>query len=55
MLSASQPRPELPEYSSLWGPMDTELPKVASGKESLQDGVKSLTEAMAKLVPDFSK
>ncbi|WP_371792449.1 extracellular solute-binding protein [Streptomyces sp. NBC_01471] len=55
VLGASQPRPELPEYSSLWGPMDTELPKVADGKESLQDGVKALNEAMAKLVPDFTK
>ncbi|NDZ77907.1 extracellular solute-binding protein [Streptomyces sp. SID10853] len=55
VLGASQPRPELPEYSSLWGPMDTELPKVADGKESLRSGVKALNEAMAKLVPDFTK
>ena len=25
VLAAAQPRPALPEYSSLWGPLDTEL------------------------------
>ena len=42
VLPAAQPRPELPEYSSLWTPMDTELPKVADGKESVADATKSL-------------
>ncbi|WEO97812.1 extracellular solute-binding protein [Streptomyces sp. FXJ1.172] len=55
VLSASQPRPELPEYSSLWGPLDTELPKVAGGKESLDTGLSNAEVAIAKLVPDFSK
>ncbi|GHB26150.1 sugar ABC transporter substrate-binding protein [Streptomyces xanthochromogenes] len=55
VLAAARPRPELPEYSSLWTPMDTELPKVADGKESVADATKSLQQDMAKLVPDFTK
>jgi arabinogalactan oligomer/maltooligosaccharide transport system substrate-binding protein len=55
VLAAAQPRPALPEYSSLWGPLDTELPKIAGGKESLDKGLSNAELAMAKLVPDFSK
>ncbi|MEU9665863.1 extracellular solute-binding protein [Streptomyces bobili] len=55
VLSAAQPRPALPEYSSLWGPLDTELPKIAGGKVSLDKGLSSAETAIAKLVPDFSK
>ncbi|WP_055489722.1 extracellular solute-binding protein [Streptomyces sp. TP-A0356] len=55
VLSAAQPRPALPEYSSLWGPLDTELPKIAGGKESLDQGLSNARLAIAKLVPDFSK
>ncbi|MCX3062000.1 extracellular solute-binding protein [Streptomyces beihaiensis] len=55
VLGAAQPRPELPEYSSLWGPMDQELPKIATGKESLDKGVGNLETSFAKLVPGFSK
>ncbi|MEU2284023.1 extracellular solute-binding protein [Streptomyces sp. NPDC013178] len=55
VLSAAQPRPALPEYSSLWGPLDTELPKIAGGKESLDKGLSNAETAIAKLVPDFSK
>ncbi|GAA3109369.1 extracellular solute-binding protein [Streptomyces echinatus] len=55
VLSAAQPRPALPEYSSLWGPLDTELPKVASGKESLDKGLDNAELAISKLVSDFSK
>ncbi|MET9500341.1 extracellular solute-binding protein [Streptomyces sp. NPDC006622] len=55
VLSAAQPRPALPEYSSLWGPLDTELPKIAGGKESLDKGLSTAETAIAKLVPDFSK
>ncbi|WP_155055045.1 extracellular solute-binding protein [Streptomyces blattellae] len=55
VLPAAQPRPALPEYSSLWGPLDTELPKIASGKESLDEGLSTAETAIAKLVPDFSK
>ncbi|MFE9687003.1 extracellular solute-binding protein [Streptomyces sp. NPDC002701] len=55
VLSAAQPRPALPEYSSLWGPLDTELPKIAGGKTSLDKGLSSAETAIAKLVPDFSK
>ncbi|MFF9121879.1 extracellular solute-binding protein [Streptomyces sp. NPDC014889] len=55
VLSAAQPRPALPEYSSLWGPLDTELAKVAAGKESLDKGLDNAELAISKLVPDFAK
>ncbi|MEU0054696.1 extracellular solute-binding protein [Streptomyces sp. NPDC006184] len=55
VLASAQPRPALPEYSSLWGPLDTELPKIASGRESLDKGLSNVELAIAKLVPDFSK
>ncbi|GAB2840602.1 extracellular solute-binding protein [Streptomyces deserti] len=55
VLSAAQPRPELPEYSSLWGPLDTELNSIAGGKKSLDKGLSDAELAIAKLVPDFSK
>ncbi|XUL87677.1 extracellular solute-binding protein [Streptomyces galilaeus] len=55
VLSAAQPRPALAEYSSLWGPLDTELPKIAGGKESLTKGLSNAELAIQKLVPDFSK
>ncbi|WLW55601.1 extracellular solute-binding protein [Streptomyces sp. YU58] len=55
VLPAAQPRPALPEYSSLWGPLDSELPQIAGGKESLDEGLGKAKTAIAKLVPDFSK
>ncbi|OLZ69321.1 sugar ABC transporter substrate-binding protein [Streptomyces sp. IMTB 2501] len=55
VLTAAQPRPELPEYSSLWVPLDTELSKIAGGKEPLDQGLSNAEVAIAKLVPDFSK
>ncbi|WP_320775403.1 extracellular solute-binding protein [Streptomyces sp. CRN 30] len=55
VLSAAQPRPELPEYSSLWTPLDDELPLMASGKKSLDEGLSDAETSFAKLVPDFSK
>ncbi|MFI5974747.1 extracellular solute-binding protein [Streptomyces sp. NPDC051452] len=55
VLAAAQPRPALPEYSSLWGPLDTELPKIAGGKESLDKGLGNAELAIAKLVPGFTK
>ncbi|GAA2880927.1 extracellular solute-binding protein [Streptomyces mexicanus] len=55
VLPAARPRPALPEYSSLWTPLDTELPKIADGKESLDKGLSNAETAISKLVPDFSK
>lgn len=55
VLDAARPRPALPEYSSLWTPMDSELPKIAGGKESLDAGLADIETAMAKLLPDYSK
>ncbi|MEU6085822.1 extracellular solute-binding protein [Streptomyces sp. NPDC047085] len=55
VLAAAQPRPALPEYSSLWGPLDTELPKIAGGKESLDKGLSNAELAISKLVTGYSK
>jgi arabinogalactan oligomer/maltooligosaccharide transport system substrate-binding protein len=55
VLPAAQPRPALPEYSSLWTPLDDELPQIAGGKKSLDEGLGDAEAAIAKLVPDFSK
>ena len=55
VLAAAQPRPALPEYSSIWGPLDDELPQIAGGKKSLDKGLTDAETSIAKLVPDFSK
>ncbi|MFF4114129.1 extracellular solute-binding protein [Streptomyces sp. NPDC001714] len=55
VLSSAQPRPALAEYSSLWGPVGTELTKIAGGKESLDKGLSNAELGIEKLVPDFSK
>ncbi|TQL68221.1 carbohydrate ABC transporter substrate-binding protein (CUT1 family) [Nocardioides albertanoniae] len=55
VLPAAQPRPELPEYSSLWAPMDQELPKIASGAEPLDKGLATVERSFADLLPSFSK
>ncbi|EKX62413.1 extracellular solute-binding protein [Streptomyces ipomoeae] len=55
VLGTAQPRPELPEYGSLWTALDTELLAIAGGKESLDKGLSNAETAIAKLVPDFSK
>ncbi|NEY36500.1 extracellular solute-binding protein [Streptomyces sp. PRKS01-65] len=55
VLSAARPRPALPEYSSLWVPLDDELPKIAGGDESLDKGLRNVETAITKLVPDFAK
>lgn len=38
VLAAAQPRPELPEYSSLWGPLDTELLAIMRRQEVPRQG-----------------
>lgn len=55
VLASAQPRPALPEYSSLLTPLDTELNSIAGGKESLDKGLSNVEVSIAKLVPDFSK
>ncbi len=54
VLDVARPRPELAEYSSLWAPLDSELPKVAAGKETLDKGLDNADIAMAKLLPGFT-
>ncbi|MFF5588029.1 extracellular solute-binding protein [Streptomyces hygroscopicus] len=56
VLSAARPRPELPEYSSLWSPLDEELPKAAGGKESIDKVISSVVTQYGKILPDgFAK
>ncbi|GHI51958.1 hypothetical protein Srubr_18040 [Streptomyces rubradiris] len=55
VLAAAQPRPALPEYSSLWVPLDTELAKVAGGKESLDKGLGNAELAISELLDGFGK
>ncbi|MEU8601721.1 extracellular solute-binding protein [Streptomyces parvulus] len=55
VLPAARPRPALPEYGSLWAPLDEQLPQIAGGKKSLDEGMGDAEAAIAKLVPDFSK
>ncbi|MFE5210397.1 extracellular solute-binding protein [Streptomyces sp. NPDC056600] len=55
VLPAAQPRPELPEYGSLFGKLDAELPAVASGKKTLDKGLTAIETEMAKLLPGFTK
>ncbi|MBO1334457.1 extracellular solute-binding protein [Streptomyces sp. VRA16 Mangrove soil] len=50
-LSVASPRQELPEYSSLWGPLDTELPKAASGKEGVDKALSDVVTQYGKLLP----
>ncbi|MQY14756.1 putative ABC transporter-binding protein [Streptomyces sp. RB5] len=53
--SSSQPRPDLPEYSTLLGDAFAQnLTKILQGKTSTQDGLDTIAGEFKKLVPDFS-
>lgn len=52
VLATARPRPELPEYSSLWGPLDEALPQAASGKEPLEKAISDVVRQYGKLLPD---
>ena len=54
ILKDSVPRPSLPEYSSLYGPFGTDYTKILAGQESIQSGLKTSAQAIAKLVPGFA-
>ncbi|WP_354639117.1 extracellular solute-binding protein [Kitasatospora camelliae] len=55
VLSAAQPRPELPEYSSLFGPFGTNLGKIVQGQSDTKAGLDAAAVDYAKLLPGFSK
>ncbi|WP_035851595.1 extracellular solute-binding protein [Kitasatospora azatica] len=55
ILPAAQPRPELPEYSSLFTSLGTNLGKIAQNQEGIQAGLDATAGDYAKLLPDFAK
>ncbi|MCD0483822.1 extracellular solute-binding protein [Streptacidiphilus sp. ASG 303] len=55
VLSVAQPRPELPEYSSLFASLATNYNKILSGGESTQAGLDATAADYQKLLPGFSK
>ncbi|MFB7669106.1 extracellular solute-binding protein [Kitasatospora sp. NPDC056138] len=55
ILPVAQPRPELPEYSSLFTPLGTDLVKIAQDQASTQSGLDSAATDFAKLLPGFGK
>ncbi|GAA1171163.1 arabinogalactan oligomer/maltooligosaccharide transport system substrate-binding protein [Kitasatospora gansuensis] len=55
ILAAAQPRPELPEYSSLFGSIGTNLGKIVQDQSSTQAGLDATAVDYLKLLPGFSK
>ncbi|MGF1425882.1 extracellular solute-binding protein [Kitasatospora sp. LaBMicrA B282] len=55
ILSVAQPRPALPEYSSLYTSLSTNLGKIATGQQGIQPGLDATAQDYAKLLPDFAK
>ncbi|GAA0704143.1 extracellular solute-binding protein [Kitasatospora atroaurantiaca] len=55
ILSSAQPRPELPEYSSLFGSIGTNLGKIVQNQSSTQAGLDATAVDYAKLLPGFGK
>jgi len=53
ILSAGVPRPAVPEYSSLYTPMQTDLVKMLDGQESVPTGLHNIDLAAKKLLPDY--
>ncbi|WP_327070154.1 extracellular solute-binding protein [Kitasatospora sp. NBC_01250] len=55
ILNVAQPRPALPEYSSLFTSLSTNLGKIAQGQQGIQSGLDASAQDYTKLLPDFSK
>ncbi|MFC4610052.1 extracellular solute-binding protein [Streptomyces maoxianensis] len=51
---SARPRPELPEYSSLFADLGTNLAKILQGQVSTQKGLDATAESYKKLLKDFS-
>ncbi|MFE6365826.1 extracellular solute-binding protein [Streptomyces sp. NPDC057806] len=54
ILSTGVPRLPLPEYSSLYTPLETQLIKIVSGQVSTEDGLEAAAAEAARLLPDYS-
>ncbi|MFC7217566.1 extracellular solute-binding protein [Streptomyces polyrhachis] len=55
LADSAQPRPELPEYSTLLGDsFGQNLTKILQGKQSTQEGLDKIAEDYKKLLKDFS-
>ncbi|MFJ5925958.1 extracellular solute-binding protein [Kitasatospora sp. NPDC092948] len=55
ILTSAQPRPELPEYASLFGSFGTNLGKIVQGQSDTKAGLDATATDYAKLLPDFAK
>ncbi|MFI5530878.1 extracellular solute-binding protein [Kitasatospora sp. NPDC051853] len=55
ILTAAQPRPELPEYSSLFASLGTNLGKIVQGQSDTKAGLDATAVDYAKLLPGFAK
>lgn len=55
ILNVAQPRPALPEYSSLFTSLSTNLGKIAQNQQGIQSGLDASAQDYAKLLPDFTK
>ncbi|GAA3044335.1 extracellular solute-binding protein [Kitasatospora albolonga] len=55
VLASAQPRPELPEYSSLFASLGTNLGKVVQGQSDTKAGLDAAAVDYAKLLPGFAK
>ncbi|MDX2811710.1 extracellular solute-binding protein [Streptomyces sp. NPDC001902] len=53
LANVARPRPELPEYSSLFADFNTGLTNVLQGKTGTQQGLDATADAYKKLVKDF--
>ena len=54
VLSSGVPRPAVAHYSDLYTPFGTELVKMLSGQESVQQGMSNTTVQSQKLLPDYA-
>ncbi|MET7615377.1 extracellular solute-binding protein [Streptomyces sp. NPDC005408] len=54
LAGSAKPRPELPEYSSLFADLGTNLTAILQGKVSTQKGLDTTAESYKKLLKDFS-
>ncbi|GAA2993589.1 extracellular solute-binding protein [Streptomyces fulvorobeus] len=54
VLPSGQPRKALPEYSSLYTPLETQLIKILSGQESTEGGLDNAATEAKKLLSNYS-
>ncbi|WP_030272058.1 extracellular solute-binding protein [Streptomyces sp. NRRL B-24484] len=55
ILGSAQPRPELPEYGSLFASIGTNLAKIVQGQADTKTGLDATAVDYAKLLPGFAK